>query len=48
MTAPVLRFREIAGLPQLAWVASAAPAGEEVIVERPRGPLEYTIEDVYF
>ena len=32
MTAPVLRFRELSGLPQLAWVASAAPAGEEVTV----------------
>jgi hypothetical protein len=29
---PVLRFREVPGLPQLAWVANAAAEGDEVIV----------------
>jgi len=32
MTRPVLRFREISGLPQLAWVASATADGDEAIV----------------
>ncbi len=32
MTQAPLRFRELAGLPQLAWIASAAPAGDDVVV----------------
>ncbi|HEY6156948.1 MAG TPA: hypothetical protein VIV88_05810 [Gemmatimonadales bacterium] len=32
MTRAVLKFRELAGLPQLAWIASAAPAGDDVVV----------------
>jgi hypothetical protein len=32
VTRAVLKFRELAGLPQLAWIASAAPAGDDVVV----------------
>ena len=50
MTQAPLHLREIAGLPQLAWIASAAPGGDDVIVyhgSAVEGSRDWLVEGVW-